>query len=385
MIKNVDDGKYDNLVTITPEEREGKTEEEIQDLIKKKVIRLIASVNPDRPMPQNAPHTPTLNYPLDQYLYSPIKICGNFYDPETEELLDPENWDVNSEKILLTSAATFKKNGGLGISVTYSKDDREPVYIDGVKYIQQNCGYLAGTIGAMDGGVVGEEPLDPIVKRPSAIDLHLSLVVTKPYDDIRLDSLPSSLENFYFFLNGRLLYPNVDYVISEDGIVSFSTATLEYGDRIYAFENLIDVERGCLKNRLRIGIAEETKRIFCEGIEPDSTLLPFYDGYLVFQTDFIAQEGSVRFVNTLEEGNQLDITECLFSPESKLEVVFAGSSNFSSSYLSVQGIDEKDTLLVFSDGKLLMENVEYKIQKNVIAFLDGLVLDVNKKLMVLRV
>ena len=336
-------------------------------------------------MPQNAPHTPTLDYPLDQYLYSPIKVCGNFYDPENQELLDPENWDVNSEKILLTSAATFKKNGGLGISVTYDKNDREPVYIYGVKYIQQNCGYLAGTIGDMSGGVIGEEPLDPVIKRPSAIDLYLSLVVTNPHDEIRLDSLPSSIDNFYFFLNGRLLYPNVDYMISEDGVVSFLAAELAYGDRIYAFENLIDVERGCLKNRLRMRIPEETKRIFCEGIDTDSTILPFYDGYLVFQTDFMVHEGSIRFINTLEEGKELDITECLFSPESKLEIVFAGSSNFSSSYLSVQGIDENDTLLVFYDGKLLLENADYRIQKNVIVFLNGLILDVNKKIMVLRV
>ena len=113
--------------------------------------------------------------------------------------------------------------------------------------------------------------------------------------------------------------------------------------------------------------------------------MPFYDGELIFRNNYVVQNGSVRFVNILEEGKSVDIAECLFAPGSNLEIMFAGSSKFTSSYLSISGISAENVYLVFYDGKLMMENVEYRLQKNAIVFLNGLVLDVNKKIMVLRV
>ena len=378
---------------IDPLEREALRQKLTHEYKLPKVLKLIQSVNPNRPMPQNAPHTPTLEYPLDQYLYSPVKMIGYFYDPENEEVVPPNGWDPstqgpvwdeNSEKILLTSAINYDASSATSINVSFDRDDRAPIIIDGQEYVQQNCGYFSGHIGNMDGGVVGEDSPDPGDKNPTAIAQYLSMVVTRPYDPVKLEMIPSSLENFYLFYNGRLLYPGADYSIREDGVIEFTNVVLEYGDRIYAFENIY-TEEGCIKNRVRIQISEGTKRIDCEQITSESYILPFYDGELVFQNNYIVQDGSVKFVSTLEAGKWIDISECIFSPAANLEVAFAGSSEYSSSYLSVRGVSVENTYLVFYDGKLLMETADYTLQKNAIVFLNGLVLDVNKKLLVLRV
>ena len=368
------------------------TETDTDESIKKKVIRLIATVNPNRPMPQNAPHTPTLEYPLDQYLYSPIKIIGYFYDPETEEVVPPNGWDEStqgpvwnetSSKILLSSAIDYDASSAAEIKISFDKENRDPTVVNGETFIQQNNGYYAGSIGAIDGGQIGED-IEPTDKNPTVIAQYLNMVVTRPYDEIKMDLVPSSLDEFYLFYNGKLLYPEIDYSIHEDGIIEFTSITQSYGDRIYAFENLA-VDEGCLKSRVRMTIPEATKRIDCEDIHPGAYILPFYDGELIFQNNYEIQEGSVKFVSTLEENKNIDITECIFSPDSILEVSFAGSSTTSSTYISVKGINKENTYLVFYDGKLMMENVEYQLQKNAIVFLNGLVLDVNKKLLVLRV
>ena len=401
LIQNISNHKYDELVESSSED----TEEDIQN----KVIKLVISMNPNRPMPQSAPHTPRLEYPLDQYLYSPVKMVGYFYDPENKEIVpsagsgdagsssgtggssnsaagNDSGWDENSEKILLTSAISYNVSSGSAlVSVSFNSDDRESIEINGQQYVQQSSGYYSGTIGAMDGGMIGAESSGPTEKRPTAIDLYLNMVVTRPYEDIILESIPTDINNFYFFYNGILLYPGVDYSIDENGLVSFTAAVLAYGDTLYAFENLSDVEEGCLKNRVREIIPETTKRIDCESLNQNSVILPFYNGELIFQNNYVVQNGSVRFVNVLEEGKPVDITECMFAPGSNLEIMFAGSSKFTSSYLNINGISVDNTYLVFYDGKLMMENVDYRLHKNAVVFLNGIVLDVNKKIMVLRV
>ena len=409
LIINITEKKYDELVSLTeaeiaeieeqcakiidPLEKEALRQKLTHEYKLPKVLKLIQSVNPNRPMPQNAPHTPTLEYPLDQYLYSPVKIMGYFYNPETEEVVPPNGWDPDtqgpiwdekSEKILLSSSIDYDATSAAEIEVVFNEEDRETTTINGTDFPQQNGGYYAGTIGAIDGGVVGEDGPDPGDKHPTAIAQYLNMVVTRPYDKIKMDLVPSSLDEFYLFLNGILLYPNIDYTIDEDGQIEFAAAVLEYGDKIYAFENLA-AEKGCLKNRVRMTIPETTKRIDCEDIHPTSYILPFYDGELVFLTSYEVQEGSVKFVNTLDEGKNIDITECLFSPDSSLEVAFAGSSKTTSTYIGINGIRKENVYLVFYDGKLMMENVDYMLQKNAISFLNGIVLDVNKKLLVLRV
>ena len=385
LIKNIENHKYDNLVEVSSED----TEETIQN----KVIKLVISMNPNRPMPQSAPHTPRLEYPLDQYLYSPVKMCGYFYDEVAGGVFNPTSWDEetqgpvwdeSSSKILLTSAINYDASSAASVIVEFDDNDREPAIIHGVEYVQQNCGYYSGQIGNMDGGVVGVESFDPSTKKPTAIDLYLNMVVTRPYENIILESVPSDINNFYLFYNGRLMYPGVDYSIDENGLVSFTAAVFAYGDTLYAFENLSDVETGCLKNRIRTVIPEGTKRIDC-AVTEESSILPFYDGELVFRNNYDVQNGSVKFISTLEQGKCIDITECMFSPESNLEMMFAGSSKFSSSYLNVSGIRIENSYLVFYDGKLMMENVDYRLQKNSILFLNGLVLDVNKKIVVVRV
>lgn len=379
------DGKYDEYVK--------ESEEEDPKVTLKKVIRLIASMNPNRPMPQNAPHTPTLEYPLDQYLYSPIKVCGYFYNPETGETVppsgwDPEtkgpDWDVNSSKVLLTSSIDYDATSAAEITISYDAYNRESTEINGESFPQQSGGYYAGSIGSIGGGDISGGPEEPDDKMPTAIAEYLDMVVSRPHDPIKLDLIPSSLNEFYLFYNGRLLYPNSDYVIETDGKISFTAAELQYGDKIYAFENLA-ADKGCMKSRVREVIPTATKTIECEDLHTNSYILPFYDGELVFQNNYEVQEGRVRFVSVLEEGKHLDITECLFAEDSVLEVAFAGSSSTSSSYLSVRGVRKENCYLVFYDGKFMMENVDYMLQKNTIVFLNGLILDVNKKILVLRV
>ncbi len=374
LIQKAANGEYDGYVS---------ENEDTPETIQKKVIKLIASVNPNRPMPQNAPHTPTLKYPLDQYMYSPIRVIGFFYDPETKTLLDPDNWDSESDKILITSAINFERTPSL--KVYFDKEDREPAIVNGEKYIQQNMGYYAGVIGAIDGGLIDEDTYISTDKKPTVVDVFINMVVTHPYDPIVLSAMPTSMNDFYLFFNGRLMYPNVDYTVNSDLSVHFAATNLTYGDKIYAFENISDVESGCMRNRLRTTISDSTKRIECPGLTPESIILPFYDRELVFQNNYVVQTGSIKFVSTLEVGKTIDITECMFSPVGVFELIFAGNSTSSASYVRIKGINPENSYLVFYDGKLMMENFDYNLQKNVIVFRNGLILDVNNKLVVLRV
>ncbi len=375
LIQKAADGAYDGYVSAA---------EDTEEMIRKKVIKLIASVNPNRPMPQNAPHTPTLKYPLDQYMYSPIRVMGFFYDPETKMLLDGSNWDTESEKILITSAIIFERKNTT-IDVYFDKEDREPAIVNGEKYIQQNMGYYAGTIGAIDGGLIDEETYISTEKKPNIIDVFVNMVVTRPRDPIVLDAMPTSMNNFYLFYNGVLMHPNVDYTINPDKSVQFAAASLVYGDKIYAFENISDVESGCMRNRLRKVVSESTKRIDCAGLTVESTILAFYDGLLVFPNNYEVQNGSVKFVSTITAGKKIDITECVFSPVGIFELMFAGNSTSSSSYVRVKGVRPENSYLVFYDGKYMMEYIDYNLQKDVIVFRNGHILDVNNKLVVLRV
>ena len=97
------------------------------------------------------------------------------------------------------------------------------------------------------------------------------------------------------------------------------------------------------------------------------------------------QNGSVKFVSNLEEGKWLDVTRCIFTRDSDLEMMFYGNSELSSPYLRVEGIRKEDAYLVFYDGKLMMESIDYRLQKNIIIFLNELILDVTKKIVVLRI
>ncbi len=197
------------------------------------------------------------------------------------------------------------------------------------------------------------------------------------------------MNNFYLFWNGILLYPEKDYLIGSDFKLNIlnENITHDYGDHFYAFEN-INQSEGCLKNRFRQPIDIDKKKIEdLEGITSNSYALVFYDGKLVFHDQYAPQpeNGIIKFVFTLEQGKYLDITQLIPSVDSNLELIYAGTAIYSSSYVQVQGIDPKNCYLVFYDGKLMTEGVHLTLQRNLIVFKNGLVLDVNKKLVVLRV
>ena len=340
-----------------------------------------------RPVSQSYPRTPTIKFPQNQAEFNPIQVTVNLYNSETQEIIDSENWDENSSKILITSAIEFKLENN-NISVSFNKDDRDPIYINGVKYPQQNLGYYEDTLGNISGGVIQEDTYISTEKKPTIIDVYMNHIVTQPHDDIYIEAVPSDLNNFYLFYNGILLYPGKDYSIDSDTKLTLHQITPVFGDHLYMFENLIDVDKGCLKNRFRQAIDIDKKKIEgLEGIDSNSSALIFYDGKLIFQDQYAMQveSGEIKFIFTLEEGKYLDITQIIPSANSNLEILFSGNVKYSSSYVQVHGINPKYSYLIFYDGKLMTEGVDLTLQKNVIVFKNGLVLDVNKKLVVVRV
>ena len=350
----------------------------------------IVSNFPNRPLPQSdpsfetEPHRPTTKLPKDQTMFNPIRVSGNLYDPRSKELIDPENWDESSDKILIFGGTKFRRNDDGAIEIYFNEDDRDSVEINGKMYIPQSWGY-AGNM-KLDGGLISDGPYEPVEKYPYMIDVYYDKKVFDPAADLILTSKPSTFDEFYLFLNGVLLHPETDYIISDDAKLTFVGRQIYRNDYIYAFENVTGIPSGSIKSLYRAMIEEDTKRIEIENIENVENVFVFYDGFLIDPVHYEIKDGFIKFVSNLETGKYIDVVEMTSSSSSCLEILYNDVPNIVSPYNAfVWGINPTYPYLVFFGGRLVSEDVDYTLRKNIISFSNELVPTSNEKLIVIRV
>lgn len=346
---------------------------------------------PNRPLPQSdstfaeEPHYPTTKLPKDQTLFNPIKIVGYIYDPETKSLVDQDGWDETTDRILIASGIHFRRLPNNKFEIYYDDDERNSIIVGSQTFVPQNTGYAGSLV--IDGGLISDGPYGPIDKLPYVVDIYYDKIVTNPAADIILRSTPSSFNEFYLFVNGILLHPETDYEIaSENSKLTFVGRQIKRNDYIYAFENISGLSSGCLKSLYRARIEESGKIINNENISPDLQFFIFYDGQIIDPVYYEVQNESIRFVNTLEAGKYIDILEVIPSPSSRLEVLYNGIPRAVSPHDAfVHELDPYDSHLVFYGGKLVVENSDYTLRKNIISFSNEIDPSSNEKLIVIRI
>ncbi len=113
----------------------------------------------DRPYPLSEPRYPEFDPPADQSGFDPISLNFGFYNPETKKTVVGTEWDVNENKILLTSELHYELDEYDNLKLWFNPNNRLDVEINGGWFHQQNGGYLH--FSDIDGGIIeAEEVID---------------------------------------------------------------------------------------------------------------------------------------------------------------------------------------------------------------------------------
>lgn len=320
---------------------------------------------PNRPLPQDYPHKPTVALPEDQSSFNPIKICRAFYDSENQIVVNSE-WDEELDKILIVGNLKYRQQSNGSVRVWIDERDIAPIYVNGKRYDQQGGGLY--DLSEVDGGYLGKTPssvVTPVEKDPPVgVHVLVDKIIRHPNDEIHLGANISS--EFLVFFNGVLYLNGIDWDtdFSKESIY-FTNSTLTPGKNIYIFENIKENDAGYLKTFYFSRIEQNLSTVKVNGLNPNKKYLVFVDGFL--QSEYTIKSGAIDI--HMSKGSWILIVEIIPATTTDaryVDIIYQGPAP-NSALFKGYGITPGRNYLVFYNGVLYLEEVDYTVLINTIS------------------
>lgn len=351
---------------------------------------IINSTN--RPCEQDYTRYPTKTYPEDQSTFNPIQIRGSFYDPDSKQLIQESDWDVEDPKILITGSIWYEKKDDGSVSITFDEDDRDKIEIihpgnEGEEDTEESLDQQGGghyDKQLIDGGAIDEEN-EVFDKEPSGIKLIFQKIVDREDEKFQLPYQIRDVNNTYVFYNGVLYQKKIDWDVDELNRIYFKNNVLKPGHVIYIFENIVTSPFGSMKNVYSNNVITDTTQIQVSGLVSGQEYLVFVNGIVIEPEDYSITTNQIEFNFEIKNGTWVNINHIIpaYSEPRNLQIIYRGNASDSST-LKTFGINTNKCYLVFYNGILYFEPYDYFLGQNAITFRDILMRS-NKKILVIGV
>lgn len=321
----------------------------------------------NRPYDQTHPLGVANIYPGDQSTFDPISINGIFYNDLTKTVTGV--WDPLEIKILITAAITYIRYPDGSVEINYDsnyRDDVTVIYNENEEiFKQQNGGYNSNL--EVDGGAIAENTSK---KHIVGINVLLNELVFSPTQQFYIPKIIKDYKDFLVFNNGIKYSFNEDWEITNENNLLFKNNISSPLGYVYAFENIQQSVVGCLKTLFSSKILVPTTTIELETIDVNSYYLIFKNGLLLNPNEYSVEIGKIIFHDSLNTDDMLDIIKIIegVSGQQNVEIIFNNLVTEQSFSLNAYKLNSLKNFLVFYNGVLYLEDVDYYLSQNTIIF-----------------
>lgn len=323
--------------------------------------------NTDRPYMQNHPLGISNIYPGDQSDFDPISVNGIFYNELKKEVIGI--WDPAEIKILITAGITYIRHSDGSVEINFDPNYRDdiPVIYNGNEEIfkQQAGGYNSNR--EVDGGPIKED-----TEKKSVVGLNILLneMILSPSQEFNIPKMIKDKTNFLVFNNGIKYFYDEDWDINVENKLFFKNNISTPLSQVYAFENINYSPVGCLKTLFSSKISEEMSTIELNTIDANYIHIVFKNGLVLSPLDFSIESGKLILNETLKIGDTLDIVKIIegISETQTVEIIYNNLIKDQSFSLNAYKLNALKNFLVFYNGILYLEGIDYYLSQNTIIF-----------------